>query len=201
MKNLQLHQLRVAAVARQICDTLTVKVDTEYVVKACLLHDMGNIIKFNLEYFPDFNKPEGIDYWKQVQREYIEKYGSDEHHATIEIVKELGYSDSITVLINAIDHDYIAKHKDNMSIEEKLGVYADNRVTPHGIVSLRERSEEARVRYKDHPNRIVEEDNFIFIKNLEEFEKEIFSHSSIKPIDVNDKSAEKHIEELRNFEI
>ena len=201
MQNLQLHQLRVASVACQICISLTNKVDTESVVKACLLHDMGNIIKFDLSYFPEFNKPEGIDYWKQVQDEYIEKYGHNEHHATIEIVKELGCSDSITSLIDAIDHNYVAKNNANMTLEEKLCVYADNRVTPHGIVSLRERSEEARARYKNHPNRIVEEDNFIFIKNLEDFEKEIFSSSSIKPIDVNDKSAEKHIEELRNFEI
>ena len=50
MPNLAMHQLRVAGVAMQICESLDTNIDTNSVVKACLLHDMGNIIKFNLLY-------------------------------------------------------------------------------------------------------------------------------------------------------
>jgi hypothetical protein len=45
------------------------------------------------------------------------------------------------------------------------------------------------------------ESHNIFIKNLENFEKQIFSYSKTKPEDINDESVAKIIEELKNFEI
>src|SRR3954452_25294278 len=86
MPALQQHQLRVAAVAAMICDSLP-GTDKETVVIACLFHDMGNIIKSDLSYFPEFVQPEGLEYWEKVKQEYIQKYGSDENAATKEIAK------------------------------------------------------------------------------------------------------------------
>jgi 5'-deoxynucleotidase YfbR-like HD superfamily hydrolase len=57
MRNLQLHQLRVAAVGQIICESIPDFDETEEVVTTCLLHDMGNIIKFDLNYFPEFLEP------------------------------------------------------------------------------------------------------------------------------------------------
>jgi len=201
MKNLQMHQYRVAAVAWQICESLDLPVDKKSVVTACLLHDMGNIIKFDLHYFPEFNKPEGAEYWQSIQREYINKYGQDEHHATIEIAEELGFKEGVTSLIDAIDFKYVETSNHLMSLEEKICVYADNRVNPHQIVSLHQRSEEVQTRYVNHPNKIEEESRMIFIKHLEIFENFIFEHSSITPEMINDESVAGIIEELKNFEI
>ena len=78
MPNLREHQLRVASVAAQICDNFFEPLNKKDIVTACLLHDMGNIIKFNLNYFPELIKPEGIEYWQKVQNEYKKKYGNDE---------------------------------------------------------------------------------------------------------------------------
>lgn len=89
MPTLRLHQLRVAAVGQIICDSIPDFKDTKEVVVTCLLHDMGNIIKFDLNYFPEFLKPEGLEYWQKVKEEYIQKYGNDEHHATQSIIAEL----------------------------------------------------------------------------------------------------------------
>ena len=50
-----------------------------------LLHDLGNIVKFDLEKYPDFlgkEKPR-LEYWKKVQKEVREKYGSDDHDVAI----------------------------------------------------------------------------------------------------------------------
>ncbi len=47
MPTLQQHQLRVAGVAKQICDSISEPIDKEVVVDVCLVHDMGNIIKFD----------------------------------------------------------------------------------------------------------------------------------------------------------
>src|SRR5436305_1624080 len=96
MPNLQLHQLRVAAVAKKISDNLVTQVDKAAVVEACLLHDMGNIIKFNLSkspQFPSFLEPEGLKYWQAVKDDYLQKYQTeDEHQATLAIAKEIGAS-------------------------------------------------------------------------------------------------------------
>ena len=59
MPQLRTHMLRVAAVGKIVCDAVNEKVkqnrgefvNTKNVVTACLLHDMGNIIKFDLNYF------------------------------------------------------------------------------------------------------------------------------------------------------
>ena len=77
MPQLQLHQLRVAGVASIIVDNFQEKLDKDAIVSAALLHDMGNIIKFNLNFFPDALEPEGLDHWQSVKDEFILKYGPD----------------------------------------------------------------------------------------------------------------------------
>ena len=67
MPNLREHMLRVAGAASLICDNFTEPLNKEEIISACLLHDMGNIIKFKLDYFPEFNKPEKAEYWQNVQ--------------------------------------------------------------------------------------------------------------------------------------
>ena len=97
MQNLVEHQLRVTAVAEMICETLDVPVDKDLVVRVCLLHDMGNIIKSDLNYFPEFVKPEGLEYWQKVKDEFIEKHGNEEHFATEKICKEeMKYNNTIS---------------------------------------------------------------------------------------------------------
>jgi len=48
MPQLDEHQLTVAAVADFICAHFNGNINRNNIVKACLLHDMGNIIKFDL---------------------------------------------------------------------------------------------------------------------------------------------------------
>ena len=60
--HLQLHMYRVSAVAWTICDNFDEELDKIKIVAADLLHDMGNIIKFDLKLFPEFLEPEGYDY-------------------------------------------------------------------------------------------------------------------------------------------
>src|SRR6266404_1725530 len=103
MPTLQEHMFRVAAVASLLCDNFTKPVNKEDIILACLLHDIGNIVKFHLNYFPEFNKPEGIKYWQKIQDEFIEKYGDDDHVATVAIMKELGVSRNLIFLVDKID--------------------------------------------------------------------------------------------------
>ena len=200
MPNLAMHQMRVAAVAMQICESLDIEIDTESVAKACLLHDMGNIIKSNLKYFPEWNEPEGIEYWEGVKEEFIEKYGKDEHVATLLILKELNASPYMYNLISSVDDSYLEDILSSLDVSRKIYFYADNRVTPHGVASLEERNDEVKERYKDHPA-FAEETLLPYLNNLKELEKQVFSYSKIKPEGVNDESVKKYLEKLQDFSI
>ncbi len=205
MPQLQLHQLRVAAVARQVCESLDQDIDTKSVVTACLMHDMGNIIKFNLSYtkqnFPGFLEPQGLEYWQDIQQEYFTKYGEKEHEATIAIIKELRTSSIVLDLAKHVDATYIESIVTGDNFGRKISIYADDRVTPHGIVSIEERNIEAYKRYKDTGRAFDEEKKNFYAKNIFEIEKQIFLQSNIKPEDITDESVAKIIEELKNFEI
>ena len=201
MQNLQMHQYRVAAVAFQICDSLEINVDKDSVIKSCLLHDMGNIIKFNLSYFPEFNKPEGIEYWQDIQNQYLGKYGKDEHYATLRIAEELDVNNYIIELLNSINPLLIEVNKNGPNFDKKICIYADNRVDPSSIVSLDERSIEAKKRYENHPHYFDEESRIFFNKNIKEIEKQIFEQSKIKPEDINNESIVPYLEKLKFFEI
>ena len=201
MPNLVMHQIRVAAVAMQICEALTINIDKESIIKACLLHDMANIIKFNLEYFPELNKPEGIDFWKKVKNDYILKYGNNEHDASLLVACELGVSNQIYELIYCIDSSSVETIAREGDFSKKICMYADNRVTPHGVVSIEERSLEAKERYKDHPHAFNEEIRTFFMDNMFSIERQLFSKINIKPEDINDESIIVNIKKLEAFSI
>ncbi|MEI6660092.1 MAG: HD domain-containing protein [bacterium] len=200
MPQLAMHQLRVTAVAFAVCDSIGAEVDKESIIKACLLHDMANLIKFNLELFPEFNQPEGIDYWKIEQAKQRQMYGTDEHAGSITIARALGASDEVLSNIHAIDfHNWDNVYK-NGTLENKISVYADSRVAPQGVVSLNSRIEEGSKRYEGlHPE--IDAKRNILHDAIRAIEVEIFTQSSIKPEDITEESVTAIIESLKNYEI
>lgn len=201
MPNLALHQLRVAAVASLICDSLAIKVDKESIIKACLLHDMGNIIKFKLDHFPKLNEPEGLDYWQGIKYDFILKYGNNEHQASLEIATELDLDPLVLDLIDCVDSALVEIIALKDDFNKKICLYADNRVAPHGVVSAEEHSLDAKERYKNHPHAFSEESRVFFNQNLFEIENQIFSHSNLKPEEINDETISEILENLREFSI
>jgi putative nucleotidyltransferase with HDIG domain len=204
MPQLQEHQLRVAAVAKQICDNFTEPVDSETVVKACLLHDMGNILKFDLgESLPEFLEPKGRDYWEGVKKETAHKYGSDEHKASVEIARELGMDETVIKCIESID---FAKELDNARVETDIRIKicdtADLRVDPHGVVSMAQRLEEGAKRYKQRPDKwLTEEKRQKVVEACFLIERQIFEKCKIKPQDITNESTKPIIERLRAYKI
>ena len=147
MPSLQLHQLRVASVGKLICENVSKPVNADYVILAGLFHDMGNIIKSDLKYFPDFVKPEGIEYWQKIKNEYIQKYGDDSHKAIEKIAREIGLPQDVIELIDNIGFSHAEEVRDHGSLELKICIYSDWRVGPRGVLSLKERIDEAKRRY------------------------------------------------------
>jgi len=197
MPQLQMHQFRVAAVAKQICNSLKIEINEPSIITACLLHDMANIVKFDLEHFPEFLEPQGLNYWQSVQKEFIEKYGEDDHEATRNLVHGMDLSlQTLNLLDKCLDHT-VKENIGSFGIEACICKYADTRLSPHGIMPLRERLEE----WQRRDSRITKEYMENTYHTFKLVEENIFSHSNIKPEDINDESVRGIIEELKNFEI
>ena len=198
--SLQRHMLWVAAVASMICDNFEESLLKEDIVTACLLHDMGNIVKYDMDVFPDLLEPEGAEYWKKVQEEFMQKYGKDDHQANLKIVKELGLSINIIQFVDRVDFPlWCANSRDN-NMGNKIMIYSDSRVCPHGIVSYEERMEEGRKRYQDRKdNNLKEEERKKLVACGKDIEKQIFAKCKIKPEDINDETVKQIIEKLKDF--
>lgn len=202
MPCLQQHQLRVAAVADLIIANSQLRVNRRRVITALLLHDMGNIIKFDLDRFPQYLKPEGKSYWQQVRAEYLTKYGQDVHHATLAIVQELGVTKDILKLIDAIDLTKAEANVQSDNYEIKICDYADARVAPTGIVSLQARFDDLHDRYQHrYPSRQDQDARLqseVFIKQIE---SQIFADLKLKPEDITDQAVSGTISQLSNFKL
>lgn len=200
MPNLALHQLRVAAVANTILEALHMQ--NASVVSACLLHDMGNMIKFRLTDFPEFLEPQGLEYWEKVKSAMIEKYGPEEHIATKLIAEEIGVSEETMACLQAVGFSQSIKNLD-APMEHKICAYADMRVGPKGVLTLQERFDDGRKRYANRTDRTlleVEKLEALYVAGFE-LEKQIFEGLALKPEEITDSHIEKRLQELRSFEV
>lgn len=207
MPNLQEHQLRVAGVASMICENLNIEIDKNILITACLLHDMGNIIKFKLDYFPEFINAADLEYWQKVKEEYINRYGHDEHRATLEIIEELDLPYEVGDIIDAVGFSHAIENREGADFAHKIAAYADIRVSPYGVVSMEDRLHDARKRYKgqnkstdrEHSDDMVPVDEFNAA--LLEIERQIFSICSLSPEDITEESVSEHIQRAKEMEV
>ena len=197
---------RVSAVAAQLFDARKM-VDPllegrHDLIVACLLHDMGNIIKFNFDVMPP---PDGRkDYWKKVQSDFKEKFGLDELAAAEKIMEELGVLSRTHGILEHTSFPYGDKLLESGSMLQKIAGCADQRVSPGGIVSMTERFEYMHKRYAERGS-VYGDLNDPKIRALTdaifEVERQLFEGLAIRPEDINDASVAPIIESLRTFEI
>lgn len=209
MPNLQQHMFRVAGVAELIADQLlhpTVELDQPFtpqdckdVVTAALLHDMGNIVKFKLDYFPEFLQPEGLTYWQVVQQEFWDVYGKNAHQATLSILKELEVSERVTELVNAVSFNKAKRNLDSDDFACKVCAYADMRVAPHGVVSLEERLADGRKRYQ--PEDKKDTFSYVMAAYLRKLEKQLFAVVSLVPTEIDDIKVSKLFSTYPDWEV
>ena len=152
MPQLQTHMLRVAGVGKIVAESWKNKCDTKFTTDLCLIHDMGNIVKFDLVNTNDgmFGKIENVESWQKIQAEYRDKYGKDAHDATIGILTDAGLS-QFESYINEEETLYFAEASEEKLAEARVEsiilMYSDCRVTPSGVVSYRERVNDLKDRY------------------------------------------------------
>lgn len=203
MPNLQLHQLRVAAVGKFVCDNFKEPLNENDIILACLFHDMGNILKFDLTYFPDAVEPQGLAYWEAVKKEYAEKYGEDQHEASQMIARQIGLPETVVHLIGLVSFSGLQQTLTEDAYEPKIVEYADCRVAPYGIAPIRERFEDGRKRYLSRfPTEAESETHYNMLTEAGyEMERQIFAHCSLSPESIDDATVAPLVEKLWEYPI
>ena len=196
-ENLQMHMLRVAACSNLIIDNWNgPKIDKESIIRVCLLHDMGNMVKIP----EDFSKDQEF---LKIRKKYFDKYGTNDHEINLEIGKQEGLTEQeLTILDGKRSRKNEETLKSN-SYERKICAYCDQRVAPDGVVSIKERLEDAKVRYKNKPLSVwsnEEKANHLIECSLG-IEKQIMKYCKLKPEDINDFSIKEYIEQLKVYDI
>jgi hypothetical protein len=202
MPNLQLHQLRVAAVAQYIAERIE-GASARDIVLAGLFHDMGNIIKSDFSVFPEFLEPEGREYWQGVKDDFIARYGTRSHEANVAIAREAGVPDTVIALIDGMSFGHMEAIYTSGSLDLQIIEYGDMRVGPYGIVPLKDRFDDSEVRYQHrYPSpedaRAAYQDIFSWAARIE---TRLCEMAYTTPDDLNDATLESRIAALRDFQI
>lgn len=154
--NLQNHMIVVTDVALNIYDNGNFEnVDRTDIQRVGLLHDLGNIVKFDLNKYPDYLGKEAkrLAYWLDKQKKVIEKYGTDDHKATKLMLKELQVDERLIEIILNKSFANALEIESSDDLLLKILFYADMRVSPKGLVSMEERLTEIMNRLEKYKGR------------------------------------------------
>ena len=196
-ENLQMHMLRVAGCSNLIIDNwIGSAINKEAIIRVCLLHDMGNMVKIPEEFSNDEN-------FLKIRKNYIDKYGTNDHLINLEIGEAEGLSKEE---INILDGKRSSRNEETLNLdsyERKICAYCDQRVAPDGVKDIKERLEDAKIRYKDKPLSAWsnEENANKLIGYALGIEKQIMEYCTIKPSDINDTSIQEYVELLKKYYI
>lgn len=129
--------------------------------RTLLCHDLGNLLKFDLESGVDlFDEDEqDVVHWKLQQQRTIEKYGRDVHVATLAMAQEIGVSDRVQVLLEGMGSSQLQHTVMSDDWDLKICVYSDFRVQPDGFVSVSERFDDIAQRYAGRVHHLAERES------------------------------------------
>lgn len=165
------------------------------IIRVCLLHDMGNMAKIK-------DNPDNDEEFINIRNKYINEFGLDDHLISIQIGKELGLNDYELEIMQGKESKRNEDIMNSNSFEIKICAYCDERVSPQGVESIKNRLEDAKHRYKGTTSVWGDEEKANhLIKCALEIEKQIMQYCSIIPEDINEKNIETYIEKLKNYEI
>ena len=185
--NLRQHMKTVAAVGDYIMDSRKAGkggFGSTDVAAALLLHDLGNIVKFdfgNRDLWKGYGSEE-IENWRKAREIVAVKYGSEnDHELTSMMVRELGAGARISFLVSNMVYENIGNVLDSDDFELKVCTYADQRVAPSGVVSVKQRFSDLRLRYAGRKgwNTSMLDDNGAI-----ELQGQVFAGTHIHPEDV-----------------
>ena len=129
------------------------KLDKQLLIETMLLHDLGNLVKFNLSdttplmLLTDAELP----LYRTLQAEWHQKYGTVVDEVTVQFVKELRliHAQAISQIILTHTEGTQPSTVNHDDWTQKLCDYTDFRVAPQGLVSLKERFDDLGKRYAE----------------------------------------------------
>ncbi len=190
-KNLQQHMLTVTGLICAVQEHWSGDdIDWDGLIRAGLLHDLGNVIKFDLDKFPQLLGDElpRIEFWREEQKRLIAKYGNDDHAATGKMLDELGVDSKIKETIQAKSFGNIRKTASSSNWLPKILQYCDLRTSPHGLMTLDERVSDIEERYDKYAGRSDFPEMIAAAKSIEsEIEQSI--DTDLEQIITNDSAA------------
>ncbi len=219
--NLQAHMLRTAALAQTIFAHWTgPNLNQHFITSALLLHDIGNLVKFELDTpnsknmlksnsflaVPAENKKVGdqkdLNYWKKEQQKMIDVYGQNADIANLRIVEEIGTSQEIVALLHHHSFEHLPRiiYKNNWA--KKIVLYCDLRITPTGLATVTERLLDLKRRYQDR-NQDWQNKNLFQtrLQNSLLLENQLDQHTTISLDQIKPVKIEEILEQLMNYEI
>lgn len=200
---LQNHMYRVAAVGLLLVEHLKpqVDLDIDIVTKELLLHDMGNILKIPVMGNSLFSEMKQKTLVK-IQEDFAQKYGKEEHVATLTIAREIGVPEKVIHILENTGSSKLYLTVDSEDWYLKVCSYADFRVSPKGIVSITERFDEIIQRYSGREHVLADIEKTEKKKQLAlVLEKQIQEKSSMSLDDITDDNIASIVEVMRNYEI
>jgi hypothetical protein len=201
--NLRMHCFRTASISELVCENWSgPEIDKEDVVATLLLHDLGNLIKYDFSSTSLLAREDAmnLDYWKQKQKETVAKYGSSETEATLRMAEEIGISERMMFLLKGHEGiaDWVCAVLGSSDWEMKIIAYSDCRVSPSEVVGIKERFDDLIKRRKGKP---IEETYKKLYPSVVELEKQLSEKMSIAPSQINDKSIEKHMQKYNKVKL
>lgn len=194
-ENLQMHMLRVAGCSNLILDNwIGPEIDKKAIIRVCLLHDMGNMVKIPEDFSNDKD-------FIRIRKKYFDKYGTNDHEINLEIGKIEGLSEKEITILDGKRSRKNAETLVSNSYERKICAYCDQRVAPDGVIGIKERLEDCKIRYKNKPLSVWsnEEKSNALIQCALEIENQVMNCCNIKKEDINDNSIASYIEKLKKY--
>ncbi len=153
LPNIQEHMLRVASLVEIYLELMGeevlssyFKLGSEEIIFLALVHDLGKFVGIDLDYtntlYPGLLNKRKVSKLKALQKKFIKKFGASSHYATFKMLRELGVSPllcTLASLVGFINAPFALKYG---IYELMLVIYADQRVGPHSIKTLKERTAE-----------------------------------------------------------
>lgn len=195
-EHLQMHMLRVAACCMQISDNWNsdIKIHSDSLIRIALLHDMGNMAKMS-------DKSVTNPRFAKIRKEYINRYGKDDHKINIIIGKQEGLTEEE---LDILDKKQLRKNKeirDSNNYILKICAYCDQRVSPNGVDSLKGRLEELQERHKNKPNGSMHDPKVAkeLTQYALEIEKQVMSQCTLSKEAINNEFIAPYIEKLKEY--
>lgn len=201
--NLQEHMTQVFGVVSFIAahwKNKNIQVDWDLTKKIALLHDLGNIVKFDLDRYPEFFGTEqaNIEQWREKQKQIIETYGFDDRAVTSRMLREIVVSQDAIEVIESKGFGNASLIEASHNWLLKILFYADMRVLPQGVGPLQERIKDIGNRLSKYSKRA---DFGELCAACVSIERQIQTNLDVSVLDVDDSSIEVRLEKILKIDI